>query len=89
MESSPNGLKLAAALNNGTISLIDTRTGKILGVSLLQHADICQVMVSNSCEFYVNFVDCLVGQRLLRKYSHRPSIDCLANKSSPKRRSQN
>lgn len=43
MDVSPNNLKMVVALNNGTISLIDTRTGKILGVSILQHSDICQV----------------------------------------------
>jgi WD40 repeat protein len=44
MDVSPNNLKIVVALNNGTISLIDTRTGKILGVSILQHSDISQVI---------------------------------------------
>jgi WD repeat-containing protein 81 len=45
MSVSPNALKLVVALNNGTLSLIDVRTGKVLGVSILQHTDAIQVSI--------------------------------------------
>lgn len=46
MATSPSGSVLAVALSNGSLSLLDTRTGKVLAVSLQQHSDITKVSMT-------------------------------------------
>ncbi|KAI6221762.1 putative WD repeat-containing protein F52C9.1 [Aphelenchoides besseyi] len=44
MSVSPSSKKIVVALNNGSTALIDTRIGKVLGVSIIQHVDASQLV---------------------------------------------
>ncbi|CAD5215329.1 unnamed protein product [Bursaphelenchus xylophilus] len=57
LAASPSGHKLAVALSNGSISLIDSRTGKLMALSFQQNTDIFNIEWLDETHFVSLYVD--------------------------------
>ncbi|CAD5211008.1 unnamed protein product [Bursaphelenchus okinawaensis] len=57
LAASPSGQKLAVALNNGSISLIDSRTGKLMALSFQQNADLFNIEWLDETHFASLYLD--------------------------------
>lgn len=74
---SPCGHKVAVAFSGGSISLMDTRTGKVLAITIQQYSDIAKV--NNINYIYKIILVGMVGRSSVCLSVHRPSSQCLGH----------